>query len=497
LFERLGFEGIWLEDFLRQTNPWWAGNPLPPLPPYRRWLFADTLRRLQGGLAPITALRGPRQVGKTTLQEQIIEHLLRSEGVPPQRIFRVQFDQLRPLTSLPEPILSLCRWYEQEVLRQPFNELARAGQPAFLFFDEVQNVADWAPQVKALVDHHSVRVLLTGSSALRIARGGDSLAGRVSTIEVGPLLLREIAALRGWGGEDALLPSNGLEALRDRDFWIQLREHGLRNPSARDQAFAAFSERGGYPIAQVRDETPWEEMADYLNEMVVGRMIQHDFRLGEGAPRPDEGLVVEVFRLCCRYAGQAPGPSVFTPELRFALGVDVNWQRVLTYLRFLNDTLLIRLVPPLEIRVKSGGRPPKICLSDHSLRASWLREVVPLSPEELDRSPHLANLAGHLAESTVGYYLGTIPNLEVAWFPERPGEPEVDFVLTVGRVRIPLEVKYRRQIDPHRDTLGLRAFLEKTVNNAPFGLLVTLTDEVTVADPRIIALPLSSLLLMR
>ena len=50
----------------------------------------------------------------------------------------------------------------------------------------------------------------------------------------------------------------------------------------------------------------------------------------------------------------------------------------------------------------------------------------------------------------------------------------MDFVLTVGDYRIPIEVKYRQRIDPHRDTLGLRAFLEKTANNAPFGLLITL-----------------------
>jgi predicted AAA+ superfamily ATPase len=76
-------------------------------------------------------------------------------------------------------------------------------------------------------------------------------------------------------------------------------------------------------------------------------------------------------------------------------------------------------------------------------------------------------------------------------------EPEVDFVITVGGHRIPIEVKYRQRIDEHRDTLGLRAFIEKTIYNAPFGLLITLSDDVSIADPRIIALPLSSLLLMR
>lgn len=60
-----------------------------------------------------------------------------------------------------------------------------------------------------------------------------------------------------------------------------------------------------------------------------------------------------------------------------------------------------------------------------------------------------------------------------------------------------LEIKYRQRIDPHRDTLGLRAFIEKSVYNAPFGILVTMNDGVIVPDPRIVCLSLPSLLLMR
>jgi hypothetical protein len=50
---------------------------------------------------------------------------------------------------------------------------------------------------------------------------------------------------------------------------------------------------------------------------------------------------------------------------------------------------------------------------------------------------------------------------------------------------------------PHEDTRGLRTFLEKTVYNAPFGLLVNLNDDVAVPDPRIIPISLSSLLWLR
>jgi hypothetical protein len=134
---------------------------------------------------------------------------------------------------------------------------------------------------------------------------------------------------------------------------------------------------------------------------------------------------------------------------------------------------------------------------DLGLRASWLEEVVPLDPRRLEQFPHLADLAGHLAESVVGAFLSGFPHLDVAHFPARPTEPEVDFILTIGEKRIPLEVKYRRGIDPHADTVGLRSFLEKTHYNAPFGVLVTMFDDVAIPDPRIVPVSLPSLLLMR
>ena len=250
-------------------------------------------------------------------------------------------------------------------------------------------------------------------------------------------------------------------------------------------------------MAQARQNCPWEEVAAQLNETVIQRVIQHDLRVGEKGRKRDPNLLEELFRICCRYAGQAPGPAVFVQELRTAFGANVGPTRVLHYLHFLSQTLLIRLVPPLELRLKRRKGSSKICLCDHSLRASWLQEKIPLVPEQLQQSPDMTDLAGHLAESILGYFLGTIPGLELAWFPERTLEPEVDFVITIGEHRIPVEVKYRRRIDEHRDTVGLRAFLEKSVYRAPFGILVTLEDEAAISDPRIVATPLATLLLMR
>ncbi|MBI4082348.1 MAG: ATP-binding protein [Candidatus Lambdaproteobacteria bacterium] len=486
-----------LDAYLRQTNPWWERRPGPQLPPYRRWAFHTTLRKLELGLAPITVIRGPRQVGKTTLQLQIIEQLVSQQSIPPAHILRVQFDDLPSLRGVQEPILALTRWFENRVLQKSLNEAARDGQPAYLFFDEVQNLRDWSAQLKALVDHNTVKVLVTGSSALRIELGRDSLAGRITSIELGTLLLREVAELRFGSSLQPVLPEDGLQPLLRQDFWQAVQDQGMRNREARDPAFAAFSERGGYPMAQARAEIPWPEVSDQLNETVIRRAIQYDLRMGERGRRRDGQLLEAVFRLASRYAGQSPSRAVYTRELQDALAANIGWQRIRAYLQFLEGTLLLKLVQPLELRLKRRRGNPKLCLCDHGLRASWLQEVVPLHAQGLDDNPHLTDLAGHLAESIVGFYLCGLPHLDVAHLPERDTDPEVDFVLTVGERRIPLEVKYRRRIDLQRDTLGLRAFIEKTVNNAPFGILVTLHDGVVIPDPRIVPVSLPSLLLMR
>lgn len=486
-----------LDAFLRDTNPWWQGKPAKILPTYRRWAFHSLLRKLETRLAPAVVLRGVRQVGKTTVQEQVIQHLLREEGVNAKRILRVQFDELPSLAGSTEPILAIVRWFEHQILRATLNEAAHRGEQTYLFFDEVQNLSDWAAQIKALVDHHTAHVVVTGSSALRIEAGRESLAGRVTSLEMGTLLLREIAGLRFGEELDPLLPPNGFERLLDIDFWRALSGHGERHWELRDRAFAAFAERGGYPIAHARAEVEWPAVADQLNETVIRRVIQHDLRVGERGRKRDPQLIEELFRLGCRYTGQAPARATLITELRNVLGANIGWQRVRAYLEFLESSLLLRLVRPLELRLKRARGAFKLCVADHGLRASWLEESIPLDPQKLEAAPHLTDLAGHIAESIVGAFFTGIPHLDLAHFPERATEPEVDFVLTIGEKRIPVEVKYRRRIDAHRDTLGLRSFLEKTHYNAPFAVLVTMLENVEVLDPRIVPVSLRSLLLMR
>ncbi|MEW5701553.1 MAG: AAA family ATPase [Candidatus Zixiibacteriota bacterium] len=477
-------------------NPWWEGNPLPPLPTTRRHLVEAIHRRVRIQLAPIVVVRGPRQIGKTVAQQQVVQDLL-DQGVHPSRLLRMQCDELPELSRLTEPIPRVVDWYESAILGRTLNRAARDAEPAFLFFDEVQNIKSWAPQLKALVDASSAHVVVTGSSALRIERGRDSLAGRISTIEVGVLSLTEIGNFHGIDSGPPFLADNGLESLTRQDFWSDLAGYGRRLQPDRDRSFAWFSERGGYPIAHKEAGVPWNQIADQLNETVIQKVIRHDLRVGERGRRRDEQLLEEVYRLACRYAGQAPGLTVMAREVGRALHTTVGTQRVNHYLKFLAETLLLWLIDPLEIRLKKKRGNSKICLADHGLRASSLQESIPLDPDRLLQEPQLTVLAGHIAESATGATLLAISGLDLAYQPERGGEPEVDFILTIGTKRIPLEVKYQRRIDPMRDTEGLRAFVEKRENNAPFGILVTQIDGVSVTDPRIVTLPLSSLMLLR
>lgn len=481
---------------LRLQNPWWEGKPMRQLPSTRRHLVRQLQARLRSRIAPILVVRGPRQVGKTTAQLQVIADLL-SAGVPQQNILRFQADELPELLDAPSLITRLVEWYEHAVLGATLNEKAQQQEPTYLFLDEVQNLPSWAPQLKTLVDHATTQVVVTGSSALRIEQGRDSLAGRIHTLEAGVLTLTEIGMFHGIDLGAPFLPDNGLEPLLQFDFWQDLSSHGAAVAGARDACFLAFSERGGYPLAHERADLPWAMVADQLNETVIRRVIQHDLRTGRRGQKRDGTLLEELFRLACRYVGQAPDVQLLAREAQRALGSSVGPQRVREYLRFLGDTLLLRLVEPLEIRLKKRRAAAKLCLCDHGLRASWLQEQIPIAPEGLLQSPDLGPLAGHIAESVVGTTLATVSHLDLACSPARADGPEVDFVLTIGTQRIPLEVKYQRRIDELRDTEGLRTFLEKAANKAPFGILVTQVDGASVRDPRIVCLPLSSLMLLR
>ena len=206
----------------------------------------------------------------------------------------------------------------------------------------------------------------------------------------------------------------------------------------------------------------------------------------------------ETFRRVCRYAGQSVRPRHIATEIGEQLGTSVSNSKVQDAIAFLVDAMLVHEIPHLELLTKKSAHPPKLCLCDHFVRRAWLQETVPIDPDELEQAEQsVRTSAGHLIESVLGYHLKGIAGLDVAWFAKRKKEPEVDFILTIGMRRIPIEVKYQRVCPDLRDLKGIRSFCSKKQYNAPFGLVITQdTGGWLDKEKRILALPAPAFLLV-
>lgn len=484
---------------LLDQNPWWEGKPWKKTEPYRRWAYDELVKRVDSGIAAIVALRGTRQVGKSELQKQFIEELLLQREVPPSHLLRVQFDEVPKLGQFELPVLEIVRWFEDVILKEPINAAAQRDETVYLFFDELQNLVGWENQLKQLVDHRAVKVIATGSSALRIAQGQDSLAGRISLIHLGPLRLREISAIRF---EENLPPAiskpNGLETWTTPEFWRGLLSHASQHDSKLSKSFEAFANFGGYPICHKLDQSETLDrfgMRDEIQRMVIDRTIRHDLKAGPSGSHRNSEIVESVFKQVCRYAGQAVAPKTLINELRQLGHNSVSEKVIRDAIRFLADSLLITEIPPFEGIGKKAGHPSKLCLCDHFVREAWLQEQIPLTAAEIENAPESAvTQAGHIAESIIGAYLASVPSLDVSWLPETSSESEIDFVLTVGLKRIPVEVKYRRRLQ-NSNSSAVRNFVAQSKYNAPFGIVIT-REEADEKD-NVFFIPLHALLGMR
>ena len=136
----------------------------------------------------IQVLAGPRQVGKTTLVNQ----LLRRSAVPTHY---AAADNILQAGSV---------WIEQqwEIARLKIQQAA--SPEVVLVIDEVQKVPNWSETVKRLWDEDSrqdrpVKVILLGSSRLLLQQGlTESLAGRFELTHIGHWSWPEMQTAFGW-----------------------------------------------------------------------------------------------------------------------------------------------------------------------------------------------------------------------------------------------------------------------------------------------------------
>ncbi|MFH1896597.1 MAG: ATP-binding protein [bacterium] len=118
----------------------------------------------------ILTLRGPRQIGKSTLVKQIIRKLLEEKGVGGPRVFFYSCDTVKDFREL------------EEVLKIYLDQArAISSKRLFIFLDEISFVFEWQRAVKALADRGELKnatLLLTGSSSVDLLHSGERLPGR-------------------------------------------------------------------------------------------------------------------------------------------------------------------------------------------------------------------------------------------------------------------------------------------------------------------------------
>jgi predicted AAA+ superfamily ATPase len=475
---------------LVSMNTWWNGGSIPDVPDYKRSIFPLLYDKLTdfAWYKPYYAIRGPRQIGKTTIIAQLIKKLLDEKITAPNHILRFSFDNSK-LLRLEHPLLHVVRWFENNIVKDTFNNVWKKNQPVFLFLDEVQDVPDWSLQLKNIIDMQMCKCLITGSSALRILAGRESLPGRLVYYQLNSLSLPEIAVFQ----DNTIQPFRTkyvYSNLVHKDFWIELSQY---RPAFLDEAFVRFSDLGGFPICHTSAAVDAFDRDDFLTNIVVGKAIDHDIKASFGTDTPIvEGhnnviFVREIFRVICKYTGCDVNYSTLCREIEISTGVHLKFEQLNAILNFFDNSMLFKMVRPSLHRMASAKNRVKPCLCDHAIRASWIAEEVPLYGDSVN-----ADIAGRVAEGIVGYLLSSINGLYVSYLPPHNGDGEIDFVIAIGDKHIPIEVKYQNTVPPPNN---LKKYINKKIHNAPFGIVITKND--AYVKDQIIAIPLKQFLLLQ
>jgi len=452
---------------LHDLNPWWRDPPeVRPAPPtYRRPLITEIAGRLGEPRGLIEIIRGPRQVGKTTGIHQIIQDLL-AAGTPGKEMMLVRFD-LEILREGPAALRNILRWYVDAVRGRALDR----GGPSYLFLDEVHKLRRWHEEVKHIGDTYPLRMLLTGSSSVLVARGGrESLAGRVFTTELPPFSFREV--LECWRPKaarvlpprikfndafgDALIESaRALDALRPQQK-LSISRHLER-----------YYQRGGYPRLH-SGEIDDDRWADYLSQTVFDNVLGAD--IPDLFPVESPALLRHLYLQVARMTGQEIKQTQLA-ELATQAGFPTNQPTVGKYLHYLADALLIREFRRYPLAKKASARvPAKITVSDLGVRNAIFRGAPSLSESD-------PTVVGPLVETLVQSCIRDY-NLQVHFFRdyENPRDRrtpirEVDFVAEKldGEV-LPIEVKFRHRIDA-ADVVGIQHFRRRF--HCRLGVMVT------------------------
>ena len=322
------------------------------------------------------ALIGPRQVGKTTLALQIGQQ---------QNALYLDLEAPEDRDKLSNPTAFLSAYEDRLVI-----------------LDEIHRVPDLFLTLRGLIDQgrrhgqRNGRFLLLGSASLDLMQqSGESLAGRISYIDMTPLSVLEV-------------PDTALESL-----WI----------------------RGGFPDSFLaNDET---HSLDWRKDL-LRTYLERDVPMF-GSRIPAETLR-RFWTMLAHNQGALHNAS------RLASGLEVSSQTISRYTDLLVDLLLVRRLQPYHIN--SGKRlvkSPKIYIRDSGLLHALLN------------IPNRESLLGHpvVGTSWEGFVIENLinaaPAFTVPGFYRTSGGAEIDLLLELpGGERWAIEIKRSRAAKPAR-----------------------------------------------
>lgn len=406
---------------LRSYNPWWVSGAVNPgfCPTYKRFSYYEAMKRLQETQVRRTVvLTGARRVGKTTIQFQMIDALLR-QGIAPHRIVFVSMDH---------PMLKLAG--VDEILECYHGNIC-ADQDAYYFFDEIQYAEDWAQWLKTLYDTQpTTKIVATGSASPALVRGStESGAGRWSVIQVPTLSFYEYCALIGVPDlqlEPTLKPS----ALLGMDQWQ--RGQVMSKMAAVQNHFIRYLQVGGFPeLALAKNDLLAEQV---MREDVVDKVLKRDLPALYKIRNVTE--LERIFLYLCSVSSEVVAIDAVAKELN-----GVSRPTVQNYIDYLESANLIYQSYPVDLAGKKVLKAsPKIYIADAAIRNAVLMDSDLLTnPVEMGKMVETA-VYKHIAAfyyqkaTRVGYYRGGRKN------------KEIDIVVEYPHIRdMMVEVKYREQ----------------------------------------------------
>jgi predicted AAA+ superfamily ATPase len=362
-------------------------------PPFQRPQAAILARRLAEPRRFLQVVTGPRQVGKSTLVQQVTASL----QAPVRH------------ASADEPTLRGADWIGQQWEAARLEAGAAGPSGAVLVLDEIQKIPVWSETVKRLWDEDTrarrpLKVVLLGSAPLLVAQGlTESLAGRFETLHLPHWSLAEMRAAFGWSLDDYLF-------------------------------------FGGYPGAAPLAPEP-ARWARYVADSLIETSIARDVLLLSRVDKP--ALLRRLFELACRYSGQVLSYTKMLGQLQDA----GNTTTLAHYLDLLAGAgMVCGLQKYAGDAARSRGSSPKLQV----LNTALVSAVAGLSPAEAraDRE-----FWGRLVESAVGAHLANAAaagECTLHYWRERTFE--VDFVVKAGRHITAIEVKSGRAPQAHSGT---------------------------------------------